>query len=186
MPERCSWAGSDPRLIEYHDNEWGVPQHDDRVLLEYLILDGAQAGLSWLTILRKRQGYRRAFSNYDAGQIAQYDQATIDRLLLDPAIVRNRLKVNAAVTNARAFIAVQHEFGSFDAYLWGLVGNRTQKNAWQADTEIPARTTVAEGLSRDLTRRGFKFVGPTICYAMMQAAGLVNDHLVGCFRYEQV
>ena len=186
MPERCGWAGSDPLLIEYHDNEWGVPQHDDRVLLEYLILDGAQAGLSWLTILRKRQGYRRAFGNYDAGQIAKYDQAAVDRLLLDPAIVRNRLKVNSAVTNARAFIAVQHEFGSFDAYLWGFVGNRTQTNAWQADTEIPARTPVAEGLSRDLTRRGFKFVGPTICYALMQAAGLVNDHLVGCFRYEQV
>jgi DNA-3-methyladenine glycosylase I len=173
-------------MIEYHDNEWGVPQHDDRVLLEYLILDGAQAGLSWLTILRKRGGYRQAFSNYDVGQIAGYDNARIDRLLRDPAIVRNRLKVNSAVSNARAFIAVQHEFGSFDAYLWGFVGNRTQQNAWRADTEIPARTPVAESLSQDLIRRGFKFAGPTICYALMQAAGLVNDHLVGCFRYEQV
>lgn len=186
MPDRCGWAGSDPLMIEYHDNEWGVPQHDDRVLFEYIILDGAQAGLSWLTILRKREGYRQAFGNYDVGLIAQFDHSRIARLLQDPAIVRNRLKVNSAVTNARAFIAVQHEFGSFDAYLWGFVGNQTQRNAWQADTEIPAKTPVAEALSKDLRQRGFKFVGPTICYAFIQAAGLVNDHVVGCFRYEQV
>ncbi|MDA0734135.1 MAG: DNA-3-methyladenine glycosylase I [Chloroflexi bacterium] len=186
MPNRCAWTGSDPLMIEYHDHEWGVPQHDDRVLFEYIILDGAQAGLSWLTILKKREGYRRAFDGFDVGLIAQYDDAKIVQLLQDPAIVRNRLKVNSAVTNARAFIAVQQEFGSFDAYLWSFVGNQTQKNAWPADTEIPAKTPVAEVLSKDLLKRGFKFVGPTICYAFMQAAGMVNDHVVQCFRYDQV
>lgn len=186
MPNRCAWSGSDPLMIEYHDDEWGVPQHDDQVLFEYIILDGAQAGLSWLTILRKREGYRHAFDNYDISRIAQYDDAKIAELLLDPAIVRNRLKVNSAVTNARAFIAVQHEFGSFDAYLWSFVGNQTLKNAWSADSGIPAKTAEAEALSKDLIKRGFKFVGPTICYAFMQAAGLVNDHVVDCFRYDQV
>jgi DNA-3-methyladenine glycosylase I len=186
MSDRCGWVGSDPLMMEYHDNEWGVPQHDDRVLFEYIVLDGAQAGLSWGTILRKREGYRQAFGNYDAGLIAQYDESKITRLLQDPSIVRNRQKVNSAVTNARAFIAIQQEFGSFDAYLWGFFGNQTQKNAWSADADIPAKTPKAEALSQDLRQRGFKFVGPTICYALMQAAGLVNDHLVSCFRYEQV
>jgi DNA-3-methyladenine glycosylase I len=186
MIYRCQWANSDPLLVEYHDTEWGVPQHDDRVLLEYIILDGAQAGLSWLTILRKREGYRRAFDDYDAAKIALYDEARIAQLLQDPSIVRNRQKVNAAVTNARAFIEVQKEFGSFDNYLWSFVGRQTMKNAWKSDSEIPARTPEAEAMSRDLVKRGFKFVGPTICYAFMQAAGIVNDHVIDCFRYEQV
>jgi DNA-3-methyladenine glycosylase I len=186
MAFRCQWANSDPLLVEYHDTEWGVPQHDDRVLLEYIILDGAQAGLSWLTILRKREGYRRAFDNYDAAKIAQYDEARVAQLLQDPGIVRNRQKVNAAVTNARAFIEVQKEFGSFDNYLWSFVERQTVKNAWKSDSEIPARTPEAEAISRDLVKMGFKFVGPTICYAFMQAAGMVNDHVIDCFRYEQV
>lgn len=186
MTFRCQWANSDPLLIEYHDTEWGIPQHDDRVLLEYVILDGAQAGLSWLTILRKREGYRRAFEDYDVVRIAQYDEARVAQLLQDSGIVRNRQKVNSAVTNARALIEVQKEFGSFGNYLWGFVGHQTIKNAWKSDSEIPARTPEAEAMSRDLVRRGFKFVGPTICYAFMQAAGMVNDHVVDCFRYHQV
>jgi len=186
MPNRCAWAGSDPLIIEYHDNEWGVPQHDDGVLFEYIILDGAQAGLSWLTILRKREGYRHAFDGFEVGRIARYDDAKITQLLQDPAIVRNRLKVNSAVTNAQAFIGIQQEFGSFDSYLWSFVRNRTQKNAWPADTEIPTKTAESEVLSKNLIWRGFKFVGPTICYAFMQASGMVNDHVVDCFRYNQV
>jgi DNA-3-methyladenine glycosylase I len=186
MPIRCPWADSDPLLAHYHDTEWGVPQHDDRVLLEYIILDGAQAGLSWLTVLRKREGYRLAFADYDVHKIAGYDDAKVASLLQDPGIVRNRLKVQAAVTNARAFIRVQQEFGSFDAYLWGLAGHSIRKNGWRTVAKVPARTPEAEALSRDLVQRGFRFVGPTICYAFMQAAGLVNDHLVGCFRHNQV
>jgi DNA-3-methyladenine glycosylase I len=186
MLTRCEWANSDPLLVEYHDREWGVPQHDDQVLLEYLILDGAQAGLSWLTILRKREGYRRAFDDYDVRKIAQYDEAKIAQLLQDPGIIRNRQKVNSAVTNAQAFIKVQEQFGSFEAYLWGFVGHQTQQNSWKAQSEIPAKTPEAEALSKDLLRRGFKFVGPTICYAFMQAAGMVNDHVVHCFRYDQM
>ena len=186
MPNRCAWTGSDPLMIVYHDQEWGVPQHDDRVLFEYVILDGAQAGLSWLTILRKREGYRRAFDDYDVQRIAGYDDAKIAQLLQNPEIVRNRLKVKSAVTNAQSYLAVQEEFGSFDAYLWGLVGDKTLLNAWESDSEVPAKTSQAEAMSKDLIRRGFKFVGPTICYAFMQAAGMVNDHLVDCFRYHQV
>ena len=186
MPNRCPWANSDPLLIQYHDAEWGVPQYDDRVLLEYIILDGAQAGLSWLTILRKREGYRRAFQEFDAEKIADYDNAKVELLLQDPGIVRNRQKVNSAVKNARAFLSVQQEFGSFDHYIWSFVGLQPRKNAWGTDSEIPAKTPEAEALSRDLKKRGFSFVGPTICYAFMQAAGMVNDHLVTCFRYDQV
>ena len=186
MPNRCSWTGSDPLMIEYHDHEWGVPQHNDRVLFEYIILDGAQAGLSWMTILRKREGYRQAFDNYDVDRIARYDDAKITQLLQNPEIVRNRLKVNSAVTNAQAYLSVQQEFGSLDSYLWGFVGNQTLKNAWKSDSEVPAKTPEAEAMSKDLIRRGFKFVGPTICYAIMQAAGMVNDHMVDCFRYHQV
>ncbi len=186
MPNRCAWAGSDPLMIEYHDHEWGVPQHNDRVLFEYIILDGAQAGLSWMTILRKREGYRQAFDNYDVDRIARYDDAKITQLLQNPEIVRNRLKVNSAVTNAQAYLSVQQEFGSLDSYLWGFVGNQTLKNAWKSDSEVPAKTPEAEAMSKDLIRRGFKFVGPTICYAFMQAAGMVNDHMVDCFRYHQV
>jgi len=186
MSTRCQWASSHPLLVHYHDTEWGAPQHDDRVLLEYIILDGAQAGLSWLTILRKREGYRRAFDDFDVQRIAGYDGARVEALLQDPGIVRNRQKVQSAVANARAFIRVQEEFGSFAAYLWARAGHRTRKNSWKTDAEIPARTPDAEALSRDLVKRGFRFVGPTICYAFMQAAGLVNDHVVDCFRYDQV
>lgn len=186
MPNRCPWANSDPLLIQYHDEEWGVPQHDDRVLLEYIILDGAQAGLSWLTILRKREGYREAFQGFDAAKIAAYDAAKVALLLQDPGIVRNRQKVNSAVKNAGAFLSVRQEFGSFDQYVWSFVGHQTWKNNWRTDSEVPAKTPEAEALSRDLKQRGFSFVGPTICYAFMQAAGLVNDHLVTCFRYDQV
>lgn len=186
MPIRCPWANSDPLLTQYHDTEWGVPQHDDRVLLEYIILDGAQAGLSWLTVLRKREGYRRAFEDFDASRIAAYDDAKVELLLLDPGIVRNRQKVSSAVKNARAFLAVREEFGSFDHYLWSFLGHHPRENAWRTDSQIPAKTSDAEALSRDLKKRGFSFVGPTICYAFMQAAGMVNDHLVACFRYDQV
>ena len=186
MLTRCVWANSHPLLVEYHDVEWGVPQHDDRILLEYLILDGAQAGLSWLTILKKREGYRQAFDNFDPRKMAQYDDLKVQQLLQDPGIIRNRQKVNAAICNARAFLTIQEEFGSFAKYLWASVGNRPKQNAWRLDAEIPAKSPEAEALSRDLIKRGFKFVGPTICYAFMQAAGLVNDHVVDCFRYKQV
>ncbi len=183
---RCSWPGDQPLLIEYHDLEWGLPLRDDRKLFEFLLLDGAQAGLSWLTILRKREGYRRAFANFDPRRIAQYDDRDVARLLADPEIVRNRQKIAAAIGNARAFLQVQQEFDSFAEYLWSSVGGRPRKNRWADDTNIPAFSPESEALSRDLRRRGFRFVGPTICYAFMQAAGLVNDHLTTCFRYDEV
>jgi len=183
---RCLWCGDDPLYVAYHDQEWGVPQHDDRVLFEFLILEGAQAGLSWLTILRKRDNYRKAFDGFDAERIARYGEADVARLLADAGIVRNRLKINASIANARAFLAVQREFGSFDAYLWAFVEGRPIRNAWQSAAELPATSEVSDALSKDLRRRGFKFVGSTICYALMQAVGLVNDHLAGCFRHSQV
>ena len=185
-PIRCAWAGSDPLMVDYHDSEWGVPLHDDRKLLEYLILDGAQAGLSWLTILRKREGYRRAFDDFDPRLIAAYDESKSASLLQDASIVRNRQKIRSAIANAQAFLRLQREFGSFDNYLWSLLGPHSQKNAWRLDSEIPAQTPQADFLSKELRSHGFSFVGPTICYAFMQAAGLVNDHLVICFRYDQV
>ncbi len=185
-PIRCAWAGSDPLMIDYHDTEWGVPLHDDRMLLEYLILDGAQAGLSWSTILRKREGYRRAFDDFDPRLIAAYDEAKVASLLQDAGIVRNRQKIRSAIANAQAFLRLQGEFGSFDHYLWSLLGPHPQKNAWKLDSEIPAQTPRAEFFSKELRSQGFSFVGPTISYAFMQAAGLVNDHLVNCFRYSQV
>jgi DNA-3-methyladenine glycosylase I len=182
---RCAWAKGE--IYEaYHDQEWGVPLHDDRLLFEFIILDGAQAGLSWLTILKKRENYRRAFDHFDAAKIARYTERKIEKLLADPGIVRNRLKVNAAVTNARAFLAVQKEFGSFDAYIWQFVGGRPIQNAWSSLQQIPARTEESDAMSRDLIKRGFKFAGSTICYAFMQAAGMVNDHMTGCFRHAQV
>ncbi len=183
---RCPWPGTDPLYVAYHDEEWGVPVHDDRKLFEFLVLDAAQAGLSWLTILRKRENYRRAFAGFDARKIARYDAAKVRALLVDPGIVRNRLKVESAVANARAFLAVQKEFGSFDAYIWGFVGGATKRNAWRTLKQLPAKTAESEAMSKDLIRRGFRFVGPTICYAFMQAAGMVNDHLVDCFRYKEV
>ena len=182
---RCPWAKK-PLDILYHDQEWGVPQHDDRVLFEFLILEGAQAGLSWSTILEKRENYRRVFDRFDARKVARYDARRVAGLLADPGIVRNRLKVAGAVRNAKAFLAVQKEFGSFDRYVWGFVGGKPRRNAWRSMAEIPARTPESDALSKDLLKRGFTFVGPTICYAFMQAVGMVNDHLVTCFRHRQV
>jgi DNA-3-methyladenine glycosylase I len=183
---RCAWAGSDPLMIRYHDNEWGIPQHDDRTLFEFLLLEGAQAGLSWSTILRKREAYRVAFDGFDPARVAAYDEAKVAALLADPGIVRNRLKIAAAITNARAFLAVQREHGSFDAYLWPHAGDHPRQNAWRASGETPARTDASDALSKDLRRRGFTFVGSTICYAFMQAVGLVNDHLTTCYRHAQL
>jgi DNA-3-methyladenine glycosylase I len=184
MP-RCPWA-KNPLGIQYHDREWGVPQHDDRVLFEFLVLEGAQAGLSWSTILQKRDHYRRVFDNFDARKVARYDARKVKKLLADAGIVRNRLKIAAAIQNANAFLAVQKEFGSFDAYIWRFVGGCPVRNAWQTLKQIPARTPESDAMSKDLLGRGFKFVGPTICYAFMQAVGMVNDHLVDCFRYSEI
>jgi DNA-3-methyladenine glycosylase I len=178
---RCSWAASEPN-ITYHDKEWGVPVHDDRLLFEFLILEGAQAGLSWTTILNKRDNYRRAFDNFDARKIAKYSSAKIKSLLADPGIVRNRLKIHAAIGNACAFLAVQKEFGSFDAYLWSFVGGKPVQNHHHLGQKLPAKTGVSDAMSKDLLKRGFKFVGSTICYAFMQAVGMVNDHAIECFR----
>ena len=186
MKVRCAWARGDPLYIDYHDTEWGVPQHDDRKLFEFLILEGAQAGLSWLTILRKRENYREAFNNFDAGKVAAYDTKKLAELLSDKGIVRNRLKIEAAIQNARAFLALQKEFGSFDAYIWQFVGGKPRKNVWKTTGEIPPKTAESNAMSKDLSKRGFKFVGATICYAFMQATGMVNDHTVDCFRYHEV
>ncbi|MBZ0293526.1 MAG: DNA-3-methyladenine glycosylase I [Anaerolineae bacterium] len=183
---RCAWAGDDPLYVRYHDEEWGVPLHDDQVLFEFLILEGAQAGLSWITILRKRDSYRAAFDQFDPQKVAQYDEAKIASLLADPGIVRNRMKIRAAVQNAQAFLKVQAEFGSFDTYIWGFVDGTPVVNHWQALHDIPAQTPQSEAMSKDLKKRGFNFVGPTICYAFMQACGMVNDHTVDCFRHSQV
>jgi DNA-3-methyladenine glycosylase I len=182
MPERCGWAKGD-LYSAYHDEEWGVPQHDDRALFELLILEGAQAGLSWSTILNKREHYRHVFDGFDAVRIARYRDAKVARLLADPGIVRNRLKIASTVTNARAFLKVQKEFGSFDSYIWQFVGGRPMRNSWKTLAEVPARTAESDAMSKDLEKRGFRFVGSTICYAFMQATGMVNDHLVDCFRY---
>jgi DNA-3-methyladenine glycosylase I len=180
---RCSWAGTTDRLmISYHDDEWGVPSHDDRHLFEMLTLEGAQAGLSWRTILYKREGYRRAFSRFDARKVARYDARAVRALLADPGIVRNRLKVESTIDNARAFLEVQKEFGSFDAYIWAFVGGKPIVNAWTTLSQIPAKTKESDAMSKDLKKRGFRFVGSTICYAFMQATGLVDDHTADCFR----
>jgi len=184
--ERCDWTGAEPVYVAYHDQEWGVPVHDDRLLFEFLVLEGAQAGLSWLTILKKREGYRRAFADFDPEKVARFDQADIDRLLGDPGIVRNRLKVESAVTSAQAFLRVQEEFGSFDTYVWRFVDGETIQNRWGSVAELPAKTVESERLSADLKRRGFRFVGPTIVYAHMQATGMVNDHVAGCFRWAEL
>ena len=182
---RCSWPKTDLD-IAYHDTEWGVPVHDDRLLFEFLILEGAQAGLSWSTILKKRDSYRRAFSDFDPARVARYTSTRVTRLLADPGIVRNRLKIESTVSNARAFLDVQQEFGSFATYVWRFVEGQPRQNAWRSVRQIPARTRESDVLSKDLARRGFRFVGSTICYAFMQAVGLVNDHLVTCFRHKQV
>ena len=183
--QRCSWPTSELD-IAYHDREWGAPVHDDRVHFEFLILEGAQAGLSWATILKKRTHYRRAFANFDPARVAQYAPAKVARLLEDPGIVRNRLKIESAVSNARAFLAIQDEFGSFDAYVWRFVAGRPKQNRRRSLRQIPPRTRESDALSKDLQRRGFRFVGSTICYAFMQAVGLVNDHVVRCFRHQQL
>lgn len=182
---RCPWARTD-LYMRYHDMEWGVPIHDDRLLFEFLILEGAQAGLSWETILNKRENYRVAFDRFDPRLVAAYGQKKRKRLLSDAGIVRNRLKIEAAIQNARMFLAVQDEFGTFDKYIWGFVGNEPKQNRWKASKDVPAKTPESDAMSKDLKRRGFKFVGSTICYAFMQAVGLVNDHLVGCFRHIEV
>lgn len=183
---RCPWVGTDPLMAAYHDTEWGLPVHDDRRHFEFLILEGAQAGLSWRTILNRRHGYRKAFSRFNPTKVARYGPADIRKLLADSGIVRNRLKIEAAVANARAFLLVQREYGSFDAYCWQFVGGKPKVNAWKRLGQVPVRTPESDALSRDLKKRGFRFVGSTIVYAYMQAVGLVNDHLVTCFRYREV
>ena len=183
---RCTWVGSDnPLMLEYHDREWGVPLHDDREHFEFLVLEAAQAGLSWSIVLKKREGYRRAFSQFDPRKVARYTQNRIQKLIADPSIIRNRMKIEAAVRNARTFLAIQDEFGSFDAYGWRFVDGRPRLNRRKAMREIPATSPESDAFSKDLKRRGFNFVGSTIMYAHMQAVGMVNDHLVGCFRYRE-
>jgi len=184
--ERCAWAGSDALYRHYHDCEWGVPLHDDQRLFEFLILEGAQAGLSWITILRKRENYRAAFDNFDATRIAAYNANKIESLLQNPGIVRNRLKVQSAVGNAQQFLRAQEEFGSFAQFIWQFVDGHPRQNAWRSPAEVPANTPESDAMSRELQRRGFKFVGTTICYALMQATGMVNDHTTECFRHEQL
>ena len=186
MTTRCQWAGSDPLYVAYHDLEWGVPVHDDRLLFEFLVLEGAQAGLSWSTILKKRDAYRVAFDGFDPAIVAAYDDAKVAELLANPGIVRNRAKIASAIKNAQAFLAVQQEFGSFDAYIWQFVDGRPRQNSWRSLSEIPASTPESEAMSKDLRKRGFNFVGPTICYAHMQATGMVNDHVIDCFRHREL
>ena len=184
--KRCPWSGTDPLFIAYHDEEWGVPLHDDRVLFEFLVLEGAQAGLSWSTILRKRDAYRRAFDRFDPRKVARYDKQKVAALLSDAGIVRNRAKIESAIKNAKAFLGLQEKFGTFDAYQWRFVDGRPIQNRWRAVGDIPARTARSDALSSDLKNRGFTFVGSTIVYAHMQAVGMVNDHLVNCFRHREV
>jgi len=186
MTDRCAWAWGDPLLQEYHDREWGVPVHSDRLMFEFLVLEGMQAGLSWMTILRKRENFRQAFDDFDPTVIAAYDPSKVAELLAEPGIIRNRSKIEAAIQNARAYQEVSREFGSFSTYLWGFVGGKPIVNSWRIIQEIPAQTPESVAMSKDLSRRGFKFVGPTICYAHMQATGMVNDHTVDCFRYQQI
>jgi DNA-3-methyladenine glycosylase I len=187
MSTRCFWANTDdPLYLAYHDQEWGVPVHNDRLLFEFLILEGAQAGLSWSTVLRKRSNYHLAFDGFEPQKIAHYDDQKLSELLTNPGIIRNRLKINAAIQNAQAFIRIQHEFGSFDTYIWQFVSGKPILNVWTVGSEIPAETEVSQKMSKDLVQRGFHFVGPTICYAFMQAVGLVNDHTTDCFRYQEI
>jgi DNA-3-methyladenine glycosylase I len=180
---RCGWATSDPLYLSYHDEEWGVPVHDDRKLFEFLILESAQAGLSWITILKKRENYRKAFDNFDPEIISKYDDKKIQDLMNDKGIVRNKLKIKSAIQNAKAFLEIQKEFGSFDSYIWNFVGGKQIKNNWEQLTDIPATTEISDKLSKDLKKRGFSFLGPTVVYAHMQATGMVNDHITNCFRH---
>ncbi len=187
MKLRCEWAvNGSPTDIEYHDKEWGVPVHNDKKLFEFLLLESAQAGLSWSIILKKRQGYRKAFDDFDANKVANYDQRRVQELLTNPTVIRNKLKIQSAITNARAFLKLQKEFGSFDSYLWNFVDGKPKQNEWKSWKEIPSRTEISDILSKDLKRRGFVFVGSTICYSIMQAVGMVNDHTVYCFRYKDL
>lgn len=186
MKNRCHWCGDEPLYVAYHDKEWGVPVHDDRLLFEFMILEGAQAGLSWLTILKKRENYRKAFHNFDCKRIARYTNKDIARLMADAGIVRNRLKIESAIKNARAVLAIQEEFGSLDAYLWRFVDGVPKQNRWKSMAELPAKTVESDLMSKDLKKRGCNFVGSTICYAFMQAVGMVNDHMVDCYRYKEV
>ena len=183
---RCAWGSSNPLMIEYHDTEWGVPLHDEQQLFEFLILEGMQAGLSWSTILNKRENFRRAFAEFDVEKVARFGKRDVNRLLKDAGIIRNRLKIEAAINNAKRFIEVQNEFGSFDAYIWDFVDGKPIKNGFKSLKEIPAKTPLSDAISKDLIKRGFKFVGSTIVYAHMQATGMVNDHTVDCFRYDEV
>ena len=184
-PIRCHWATREPNL-SYHDNEWGVPVHDDRIWFEFITLEGAQAGLSWETVLKKRDRYRTVFANFDPRKVARYDARKVKALLADPGIIRNRLKIAATISNAKSFLKVQQEFGSFDNYIWQYNGGRPKQNAWKTHKSLPARSAESDALSKDLQKRGFRFVGSTICYALMQATGMVNDHLVTCFRYKPI
>ena len=186
MRIRCPWAGSDPLYLAYHDTQWGVPLHDDRGLFEFLILEGAQAGLSWITVLKKRENYRVAFEGFDPEKVARYNDAGIRKLLVNEGIIRNRLKITAAVDNARAFLNVQQAFGSFDAYIWQFVDGTPVRNHWKSMPQVPAQTATSKLMSKELKQKGFKFVGPVICYAFMQAVGMVNDHLVDCFRHSEI
>ena len=186
MKMRCEWVGSDPLYLGYHDNEWGVPLHDDRKIFEMLVLEVAQAGLSWLTVLKKRENYRKAFDDFDPKKVADYDDKKFRQLLADEGIIRNKLKIRSAIQNARAFLEVQNEFGRFDDYMWQFVGGKPIQNSWRKLSELPAQTSESEAMSKDLRKRGFSFVGPTICYAHMQATGMVNDHIVTCFRYQEI
>ena len=184
MKKRCQWAKDEPNTT-YHDEEWGTPQHDDKILFEFLILEGAQAGLSWVTILNRRDGYRNAFSDFDANKVSKYTQKRVAKLLQDESIIRNKLKINSAINNAKLFLKIQDEFGTFDKYLWGFVNGKPIQNKFKKHSEIPATSDISEKLSKDLKKRGFNFVGPTICYALMQAVGMVNDHTSGCFLYKK-
>jgi DNA-3-methyladenine glycosylase I len=184
--KRCDWCTGHPLMVEYHDTEWGVPVHDDTKLFEFIVLDGMQAGLSWLTVLRKRESFRTAFGGFEPETVARYTEDDVARLLADPGIIRNRAKIAGAITNAGRFLAVQEQFGSFDRYVWQFTGNGTLKNRFERLADLPATSPESDAMSRDLRERGFRFVGSTICYAFMQAAGMVNDHLIGCFRYDQV
>jgi DNA-3-methyladenine glycosylase I len=183
---RCPWPGNDPLYIRYHDTEWGTPLHDDRMLFEFIVLEGAQAGLAWITVLKKRDNYRERFDQFDPQKIARYERTRIEDLMADTGIIRNRGKIEATVQNARAFLALQEQYGSFDAYIWRFVEGRPLTNHWQTMAEVPAKTPISEAMSKDLKQNGFKFVGPTICYAFMQAVGMVNDHLIDCFRHREL
>jgi DNA-3-methyladenine glycosylase I len=183
---RCEWCGKDPLYVGYHDEVWGVPVHDDTLLFEFLILEGAQAGLSWLTILKKRENYRRAFQEFDCDRIANYTETDVSRLLADSGIVRNRLKIESAIKNARGVLEIREQHGSLDSYLWGYVDGTPKQNTWKSMAELPAKTELSEAMSKDLKKRGFNFVGPTICYAFMQAIGMVNDHTTDCYRHQEI